>query len=146
MVKDVDGVTSASLGRTILGMPAFRPCTPAGIMRLLEAHDIELDGAHGVVIGRSPILGRPMASMLINAHATVTLCHSRTRNLPDIVRQADVLIAASANRGSFRATGSRTGRWSSMPGTTRATSEMSTSTPCCPAPRTSRPCRVALGR
>ncbi|MCH7720361.1 MAG: bifunctional 5,10-methylene-tetrahydrofolate dehydrogenase/5,10-methylene-tetrahydrofolate cyclohydrolase [Planctomycetes bacterium] len=92
--KDVDGVTSATLGRTILGMPAFASCTPAGIMRLLAEYKVELDGAHAIVVGRSPILGRPMASMLINAHATVTLCHSRTRNLPDIVRHADVLIVA----------------------------------------------------
>jgi methylenetetrahydrofolate dehydrogenase (NADP+)/methenyltetrahydrofolate cyclohydrolase len=92
--KDIDGIGSAALGRVILGMPAFVPCTPAGIMRLLVEYHVELDGAHAVVIGRSPILGRPMASMLINAHATVTLCHSRTRALPNIVRQADVLIAA----------------------------------------------------
>jgi methylenetetrahydrofolate dehydrogenase (NADP+)/methenyltetrahydrofolate cyclohydrolase len=92
--KDVDGVSSAAMGRLILGMPTFVPCTPAGIMRLLAEYHVELDGAHAVVIGRSPILGRPMASMLINKHATVTLCHSRTRSLPNIVRQADVLIAA----------------------------------------------------
>jgi methylenetetrahydrofolate dehydrogenase (NADP+)/methenyltetrahydrofolate cyclohydrolase len=92
--KDVDGVSSAALGRLILGMPAFGACTPKGIMRLLAEYQVELDGAHAVVIGRSPILGRPMASMLINAHATVTLCHSRTRNLAEIVGQADVLIAA----------------------------------------------------
>ena len=75
--KDVDGVTSAALGRVILGMPAHVPCTPAGIMQLLDEYHVALDGAHAVVIGRSPILGRPMASMLINRHATVTLCHSR---------------------------------------------------------------------
>ena len=92
--KDVDGVTSATLGRVILGLPAYVPCTPAGIMRLLRYYNVELDGAHAVVIGRSPILGRPMASMLINAHATVTLCHSRTRQLPTIVRGADIVIAA----------------------------------------------------
>jgi len=92
--KDVDGVTSATLGRVILGMPAFASCTPAGIMRLLAEYRVDLDGAYAVVIGRSPILGRPMASMLINAQATVTLCHSRTRSLPGIVRLADVLIAA----------------------------------------------------
>jgi methylenetetrahydrofolate dehydrogenase (NADP+)/methenyltetrahydrofolate cyclohydrolase len=92
--KDVDGVTSAALGRVILGMPAFIPCTPAGIMRLLDEYHVELDGSHAVVIGRSPILGRPMASLLINRHATVTLCHSRTRSLPSIVRAADVVIAA----------------------------------------------------
>ncbi|MFH1745773.1 MAG: bifunctional 5,10-methylenetetrahydrofolate dehydrogenase/5,10-methenyltetrahydrofolate cyclohydrolase [Planctomycetota bacterium] len=92
--KDVDGVTSGTLGRVILGLPAYVPCTPAGIMRLLREYSVEMDGAHAVVIGRSPILGRPMASMLINAHATVTLCHSRTRSLPSIVRGADILIAA----------------------------------------------------
>ena len=92
--KDVDGVSSSALGRVILGMPAYIPCTPAGIMQLLDEYQVELDGAHAVVIGRSPILGRPMASMLINRHATVTLCHSRTRSLPSIVRNADVIIAA----------------------------------------------------
>ena len=92
--KDVDGVTSGAMGRVILGMPSFVACTPLGIMRLLSAYDVDLDGAHAVVIGRSPILGRPMASMLINAHATVTLCHSRTRNLSDMVRTADLLVAA----------------------------------------------------
>jgi methylenetetrahydrofolate dehydrogenase (NADP+)/methenyltetrahydrofolate cyclohydrolase len=94
VAKDVDGVTSATLGRVILGMPAFIPCTPAGIMQMLAEYRVALDGAHAVVLGRSPILGRPMASMLINAHATVTLCHSRTRSLSRIVGQADVLIAA----------------------------------------------------
>jgi len=94
VAKDVDGITSATLGRVILGLPAFASCTPAGIMRLLVEYEVALDGADAVVIGRSPILGRPMASMLINAHATVTLCHSRTRNLPAIVRRADVLIVA----------------------------------------------------
>jgi len=92
--KDVDGVTSATLGRVILGLPAFASCTPKGIMRLLAEYRVQLDGAYAVVIGRSPILGRPLASMLINAHATVTLCHSRTRSLPSIVRNADVVIAA----------------------------------------------------
>ncbi len=94
LAKDVDGVSSASLGRVILGMPAFPSCTPAGIMRLLREYQVSLDGADAVVVGRSPILGRPMASMLINAHATVTLCHSRTRDLPAIIGRADVLIVA----------------------------------------------------
>ncbi len=92
--KDVDGVTSAALGRLILGLPAFSPCTPLGIMHLLREYDVELIGAEAVVIGRSPILGRPMASMLINAHATVTLCHSKTRNLANLIRRADIVIAA----------------------------------------------------
>ena len=94
IAKDVDGVTAGTLGRVILGMEAFIPCTPRGIMALLDEYEVDLDGAHAVVIGRSPILGRPMSSLLINRHATVTLCHSRTRSLPDIVRHADVLIAA----------------------------------------------------
>ncbi|HUU83015.1 MAG TPA: bifunctional 5,10-methylenetetrahydrofolate dehydrogenase/5,10-methenyltetrahydrofolate cyclohydrolase [Phycisphaerae bacterium] len=92
--KDVDGITAATLGKVILGLPALVPCTPAGIMRLLDEYNVALDGAHAIVIGRSPILGRPMASMLINRHATVTLCHSRTRSLPYLVRNADVVIAA----------------------------------------------------
>jgi len=92
--KDVDGVTAAAMGRLILGLPAFSPCTPLGIMHLLHEYDVELIGAEAVVIGRSPILGRPMASMLINAHATVTLCHSKTRNLSNLVRRADIVIAA----------------------------------------------------
>ncbi len=92
--KDVDGVTSAALGRLILGLPAYSPCTPRGIMQLLNEYDVDLVGTEAVVIGRSPILGRPMASMLINAHATVTLCHSRTRNLSNLIRRADIVIAA----------------------------------------------------
>ena len=94
LAKDVDGVTSATLGRVVLGMPAFIPCTPRGIMGLLDEYQVELDGVEAMVVGRSPILGRPMASMLINRHATVTLCHSRTRDLPSILQYADVLIAA----------------------------------------------------
>ena len=94
LAKDVDAVSSAALGRSILGLPGFGSCTPLGIMRLLAEYQVELDGLRAVVIGRSPILGRPMASMLINAHATVTLCHSRTRHLRDIVETADLLIAA----------------------------------------------------
>ncbi len=94
LAKDVDAVSSAALGRSILGLPGFGSCTPLGIMRLLAEYQVDLDGVRAVVIGRSPILGRPMASMLINAHATVTLCHSRTRNLSDIIETADLLIAA----------------------------------------------------
>jgi len=92
--KDIDAVGACALGRVVLGVSDAAPCTPLAIMRLLEAYEVDLDGLHAVVIGRSPILGRPMASMLINAHATVTLCHSRTRNLPGIALHADLLIAA----------------------------------------------------
>lgn len=94
LAKDIDAVSSCALGRVILGISTIAPCTPLGIMRLLAEYQVDLDGLHAVVIGRSPILGRPLASMLVNAHATVTLCHSRTRDLAAIARQADLLIAA----------------------------------------------------
>lgn len=92
--KDVDGVTAASLGRVVLGLPAFGACTPAGIMTLLREYKVALAGMNAVVIGRSPILGKPMAAMLTNADATVTLCHSKTRDLPEVVRRADLIVAA----------------------------------------------------
>ena len=92
--KDVDGVTAESLGRMWLGLQGFGACTPAGIMTLLHAYDVDLTGLHAVVIGRSPILGKPMAGMLLEANATVTICHSRTRDLPAIVAGADVIVAA----------------------------------------------------
>ncbi len=92
--KDVDGVTATGLGRMWLGIPTFGSCTPAGIMRLLAEYHIPLKGLHAVVIGRSPILGKPMAAMLLNAHATVTICHSRTTDLADVVRHADLVVAA----------------------------------------------------
>jgi len=77
-----------------MGAPAFRSCTPAGIMRLLDHYDIPIVGRHAVVIGRSPILGKPMAMMLLNCDATVTVCHSRTNDLADTVRRADIVVAA----------------------------------------------------
>jgi methylenetetrahydrofolate dehydrogenase (NADP+)/methenyltetrahydrofolate cyclohydrolase len=92
--KDVDGVTATSLGRVVLGLPAFGACTPAGIMTLLREYEVALAGMNAVVIGRSPILGKPMAAMLTNADATVTLCHSKTRDLADVVRRADLVVAA----------------------------------------------------
>lgn len=92
--KDVDGVTSLGFGRMSMGEEAFGSCTPQGIMRLLEANNIALAGKNAVVIGRSPILGKPMAMMLLNANATVTICHSRTQNLAEIVKQADIVVAA----------------------------------------------------
>lgn len=92
--KDVDGVTATGLGRMWLGLQVFGSCTPAGIMRLIEAYQIQLAGLHAVVIGRSPILGKPMAAMLLEANATVTLTHSRTRDIATLVRQADVIVAA----------------------------------------------------
>lgn len=92
--KDMDGVAATTMGRVVLGLPAFAPCTPTGIMRLLDEYKVQLAGADVVVIGRSPIVGRPLAALLTNADATVTLCHSRTRNLPDLVRRADIVCAA----------------------------------------------------
>lgn len=94
LAKDVDGVTSQGFGCMAMGEPAYGSCTPAGIMRLLDHYDIPIEGRHAVVIGRSPILGKPMAMMLLNRHATVTICHSRTRNLVDVVRMADIVVAA----------------------------------------------------
>ncbi|MFL0802852.1 MAG: bifunctional methylenetetrahydrofolate dehydrogenase/methenyltetrahydrofolate cyclohydrolase FolD [Agarilytica sp.] len=92
--KDVDGVTCLGFGRMAMGEDAYGCATPKGIMRLLEAYDIPLSGKHAVVVGRSPILGKPMAAMLLNANATVTICHSRTKNLADHIKQADIVVGA----------------------------------------------------
>jgi methylenetetrahydrofolate dehydrogenase (NADP+)/methenyltetrahydrofolate cyclohydrolase len=92
--KDVDGVTCLGFGRMAMSEEAFGSATPQGIMRILEAYNIELSGKHAVVVGRSPILGKPMSLMLLNADATVTICHSRTKNLPDLIKQADILVGA----------------------------------------------------
>lgn len=92
--KDVDGITPASLGRLVADLPGFRCATPLGIMRILEHYKVELKGKKAVVIGRSVILGKPMALMLLQQHATVTIAHSRTLDLPDLCREADVLVAA----------------------------------------------------
>jgi methylenetetrahydrofolate dehydrogenase (NADP+)/methenyltetrahydrofolate cyclohydrolase len=92
--KDVDGVTSLGFGRMAMGEHAYGSATPAGIMRLLQRYGIEIKGKEAVVVGRSPILGKPMAMMLLNEHATVTICHSRTRNLPEVVRRAEILVGA----------------------------------------------------
>ena len=92
--KDVDGVTVTGLGRMWLGLAGFGACTPAGIMRLLQEYRVDLKGLHAVVIGRSSILGKPMAAMLLEANATVTITHSHTRDLANLVRQADVIVAA----------------------------------------------------
>ncbi|MGE3536572.1 MAG: bifunctional methylenetetrahydrofolate dehydrogenase/methenyltetrahydrofolate cyclohydrolase FolD [Candidatus Tectimicrobiota bacterium] len=94
LAKDVDGVTCHGFGRMAMGAGAYGSATPAGIMRLLAHYQIPLEGKRAVVVGRSPILGKPMAMMLLNANATVTICHSRTRDLPDLVRQADLVVGA----------------------------------------------------
>jgi methylenetetrahydrofolate dehydrogenase (NADP+)/methenyltetrahydrofolate cyclohydrolase len=92
--KDVDGVTSLGFGRMAMDQPAYGSATPAGIMRLLRRYEIPIEGREAVVVGRSPILGRPMAMMLLQANATVTICHSRTRNLSDVVRRGEIVIGA----------------------------------------------------
>ncbi len=94
LAKDVDGVTMLGFGRMAMGERAYGSATPAGIMRLLAHYRIPLEGRHAVVIGRSPILGKPVAMMLLNANATVTICHSKTQGLPEIVRCADIVIGA----------------------------------------------------
>jgi methylenetetrahydrofolate dehydrogenase (NADP+)/methenyltetrahydrofolate cyclohydrolase len=92
--KDVDGVTSLGFGRMSMQEEAYGSCTPFGIMRLLKEYKIPLEGKTAVVVGRSPILGKPMAMMLLNENATVTICHSRTKNLPEIVSRADIIVGA----------------------------------------------------
>lgn len=93
--KDVDGLTLGSAGRLALGRPGLRPCTPAGILELLDEVGVELSGVRAVVVGRSDLVGKPMAQLLLQRHATVTVCHSRTRDLTAVCRQADVLVAAA---------------------------------------------------
>ena len=92
--KDVDGVTCLGFGQMTMGEEAFGSCTPAGIMRILEHYEVEISGKNAVVVGRSPILGKPMAMMLLNADATVTICHSRTVSLQEHIQNADILVGA----------------------------------------------------
>lgn len=92
--KDVDGVTVLGFGKMAMGESAYGSATPAGIMRLLDHYEIPIEGKHAVVIGRSPILGKPIAMMLLNANATVTICHSRTQGLSEIVHSADIVVGA----------------------------------------------------
>jgi len=94
VTKDVDGVTCIGFGQMTMGEEAFGSCTPAGIMRILEHYKIEISGKNAVVVGRSPILGKPMAMMLLNQNATVTICHSRTANLQEYIKNADILVGA----------------------------------------------------
>lgn len=92
--KDVDGFSEKNVGKLVLGKPCFRSCTPAGVMKLLEYYKIEVSGKRAVVVGRSNIVGKPMAMMLLEKNATVTICHSKTQNIADITREADILVAA----------------------------------------------------
>ena len=92
--KDVDGVTCLGFGNMSMGIDAYGSCTPAGIIRLIEHYQIDVQGLNAVVVGRSPILGKPMAMMLLNLNATVTICHSRTENIEDIIKNADLIVGA----------------------------------------------------
>jgi methylenetetrahydrofolate dehydrogenase (NADP+)/methenyltetrahydrofolate cyclohydrolase len=93
-VKDVDGLHPLNFGQLVLGSPAHVGATPVGVMRLLEEYDVQLEGARAVVVGRSDIVGKPAALLLLHANATVTVCHSRTRDLGSVTREADVLVVA----------------------------------------------------
>jgi methylenetetrahydrofolate dehydrogenase (NADP+)/methenyltetrahydrofolate cyclohydrolase len=100
--KDVDGFHPVNVGRLALGQSVLAPCTPAGIIELLERASVPIAGAHAVIVGRSQIVGRPVAQLLLQRDATVTVCHSKTRDLPAITRQADILIAAIGRPGFIR--------------------------------------------
>jgi methylenetetrahydrofolate dehydrogenase (NADP+)/methenyltetrahydrofolate cyclohydrolase len=97
--KDVDGLTTLNAGRLAQGRPGLRPCTPAGVMTLLDEYDVALTGAEAVVVGRSVLVGKPMAQLLLERNATVTICHSRTRDLAEVCRRADVLVVAAGIPG-----------------------------------------------
>ena len=92
--KDVDGVTCSGFGNMSMGKDAYGACTPAGIIRLIKHYELDIEGLNAVVVGRSPILGKPMAMMLLNLNATVTICHSRTKNIKNIIKSADLIVGA----------------------------------------------------
>lgn len=98
-MKDVDGFTPYNFGKLFSGeIPTVYPCTPKGILLLLDEYNIELEGKHAVIIGRSNIVGRPLSQMLLNRNATVTVCHSHTKNLSDIIKTADVVVSAAGKK------------------------------------------------
>jgi len=101
--KDVDGFHPVNLGRLVSGRPGLVACTPAGCMEILRRNDIQIEGPNAVVLGRSDIVGKPMALLLMHANATVTICHSKTRNLPEVVRRADIVVAAMGKAGFVEA-------------------------------------------
>jgi methylenetetrahydrofolate dehydrogenase (NADP+)/methenyltetrahydrofolate cyclohydrolase len=96
--KDVDGLSPLSVGRLSIGLPSLLPCTPHGVVQLLRRSGVEIEGREAVVIGRSNLVGKPLAQLLLRENATVTLCHSRTENLPEVARRADLLIVAAGRR------------------------------------------------
>ena len=101
--KDVDGFHPVSLGRLVTGRPGLVACTPAGCMEILRRYKIPIEGANAVVLGRSDIVGKPMALLLMHANATVTICHSKTRNLPEVAKRADIVVAAMGKAGFVQA-------------------------------------------
>ncbi|WP_187365900.1 bifunctional 5,10-methylenetetrahydrofolate dehydrogenase/5,10-methenyltetrahydrofolate cyclohydrolase [Trebonia kvetii] len=109
--KDVDGASPESIGRLVAGLPAFAPATAEAVLALLDHYGVELRGRHAVVVGRSVVVGKPAAHLLLDRHATVTICHSRTPDLAAITRQADILVAAAGRAGLI-------GPWHVSPGTT----------------------------
>ncbi len=96
--KDVDGLSPESVGRLVVGLPSLLPCTPHGVIQLLKRNGIELSGREAVVVGRSNLVGKPLAQLLLRENATVTLCHSRTRDLPGVTRRANILVVAAGKR------------------------------------------------
>ncbi|MGB3683005.1 MAG: bifunctional 5,10-methylenetetrahydrofolate dehydrogenase/5,10-methenyltetrahydrofolate cyclohydrolase, partial [Rubrobacteraceae bacterium] len=96
--KDVDGLSPNSAGRLAVGLPSLLPCTPHGIIQMLRRNDIELSGKKAVILGRSNLVGKPLVQLFLKENATVTVCHSRTRDLPEVAREADVLVAAIGRR------------------------------------------------
>ena len=119
--KDVDGFHPVNLGRLVSGRPGLVACTPAGCMEILRRNEIKIEGANAVVLGRSDIVGKPMALLLMHANATVTICHSKTQNLPEVVRRADILVAAMGKAGFVQADWIRPGATVIDVGTNRVT-------------------------
>jgi len=119
--KDVDGFHPVNLGRLVSGRPGLVACTPAGCLEILRRNEIPIEGANAVVLGRSDIVGKPMALLLMHANATVTICHSKTRDLPDVVRGADIVVAAMGKAGFVQADWIRAGAAVIDVGTNRVT-------------------------
>src|SRR6266436_2689958 len=119
--KDVDGFHPVNLGRLVSGRPGLVACTPAGCMEILRRNEIEIEGANAAVLGRSDIVGKPMALLLMHANATVTICHSKTRDLPDVVRRADIIVAAMGKAGFVQPDWIKTGAAVIDVGTNRVT-------------------------
>jgi methylenetetrahydrofolate dehydrogenase (NADP+)/methenyltetrahydrofolate cyclohydrolase len=109
--KDVDGLTPANLGRLLAGEPGLVPCTPAGCLRILDHYGADLRGAEAVVVGRSRLVGKPLAQLLLARHATVTMCHTRTRNLAEHTRRADVLCVAAGHPATITGDMVKSGAW-----------------------------------